>query len=429
MKPVFAMLTALLLLVSNLAKADLTIEITQGSDRAVPIAIVPFAQQGQANLPENIAEIVRNDLAHSGQFSPLADNALIARPHSSEQVNYRDWRAVDSNYLVVGQVTPEGSDYRIQFELLDIYGERRMLGEVVTVGQNQLRSAAHYISDQVFEAVTDIRGAFSTKIAYVTAEGAADSRRYGLHIADADGHNSQQILTSDEPIMSPAWSPDGNKLAYTSFETGRPAIYVQNLANSQRVQVTSFQGINGAATWSPDGRKLAMSLSKDGQPEIYTMDIAAGNFQRLTNNSAIDTEPDWSPDGESLLFTSDRSGGPQLYRYDLSSGEAKRITFTGNYNSRGRFSPVGEDIFMIHRASDGYHVAKKDMKTDRLTVLTETRWDESPSVAPNGSMIIFATQEGNRGVLGVVSADGKASYRLPSAQGDVREPAWSPFLN
>ncbi len=416
----------LMLLFGNQASADLTIEITKGSDEAIPIAVVPFGGQ---QLPEDIAQIVSDDLAHSGQFDPLTRNTLIASPTTSDEVRYRDWRAVDSNYLVVGQVSQSGQGYRIQFELMDIYGERRMLGEAVNVSANQLRSGAHYISDKVYEAITGVRGAFSTRIAYVTAQGAADNRRFALHVADADGHNSQQILTSREPIMSPAWSPDGNKLAYVSFESGNSAIYIQNLATSQRVQVTSFSGINGAPAWSPDGRKLAMSLSKDGQPEIYIMDIGSRSFQRLTRNESIDTEPSWAPDGNSLVFTSDRSGGPQLYSYSLGSGESQRLTFTGNYNSRGRYSPDGETLFMIHRGNSGFDVAKQDLSSDRLTILTDSQWAESPSVAPNGSMIIFATQQGNSGVLSVVSADGGASYRLPSAEGDVREPAWSPFMN
>lgn len=429
MKRLTSLLAGLLLLCSGFASADLTIEITKGSDRAIPIAIVPFENQGQGSVPENIANIVSDDLARSGQFDPLPRNALIASPSNSDEVTFRDWRLVDSSYLVVGEISQESGGYRIQFELMDIYGERRIIGEVVNVSANELRDAAHYISDQIFEAITGIRGAFSTQIAYVTAEGAGDNRRFGLHVADADGHGSQQILSSDDPILSPAWSPDGDKLAYVSFESGNSAIYIQDLASSQRIQATSFPGINSAPAWSPDGRKLAMSLSKDGQPEIYVMDIASRTFTRLTNSPGIDTEPEWSPDGSSLLFTSDRSGGPQLYRYDLASGQAERITFTGNYNSRGRFAPDGETIFMIHRANDGFHVAKKDMDTGRLTILTESTRDESPSVAPNGTMVIFATQQGTRGVLGVVSADGNASYRLPSAQGDVREPAWSPFLN
>ncbi|GEK46644.1 Tol-Pal system beta propeller repeat protein TolB [Halomonas pacifica] len=419
-------LAACLLLFVQQAQANLTIEITRGSDRAIPIAIVPFAGEG---LPEDLARIVSDDLERSGQFEPLPRDSMISRPARGEAVNYRDWRAVSADYLVVAEVTAEGSDYRVRYELLDVYGESRLLGEVVTADPQRLRAAAHYISDQVFEAITGIRGAFSTRIAYVTAQGAGDARRYGLHIADADGRNSQQILDSDQPIMSPAWSPDGTKLAYVSFETERPAIYIQDVTTGQRVRASSFTGINSAPAWSPDGRQLAMSLSRDGQPELYLMDIASREFRRLTDNSAIDTEPSFAPDGRSLVFTSDRSGGPQLYRYDLASGRVERLTFTGNYNARGRLSPDGESLFMIHRGNRGYQVARQELESGRLVTLTEGRWDESPSVAPNGSMVLFATQQGSAGILGAVSADGRASFRLPAARGDVREPAWSPFLN
>jgi len=428
MKRLTPLLFGWLLLFSSLASADLTIQITKGSDQAIPIAIVPFATDG-AQLPEDLSGIVESDLSRSGQFAPLPRDTLVATPHSADEVYFRDWRSVDSNYVLVGQVTPQGDQYRIRFELMDVYGEKRMLGETLTVSASQLRAGAHYVSDKVYEAITGTRGAFSTRIAYVTAQGAGDKRQFALHVADADGHNSHQILSSDDPIMSPSWSPDGGKLAYVSFETGNSAIYVQNLATGQRVQLTDFKGINGAPVWSPDGRRLAMSLSKDGQPEIYIMDIATRKLTRITRNGAIDTEPAWAPDGRSLIFTSDRSGGPQLYRHDLNSDRTQRVTFTGDYNSRGRFAPDGKSLFLIHRDSRGFHVAKQNLETDRLTVLTDTQWDESPSVAPNGAMVIFATQRGNQGILGVVSADGKASYRLPSAQGDVREPAWSPFLN
>lgn len=411
------------------AQADLTIEITQGSDRATPIAIVPFAVENGESISEDVAQVISDNLERSGQFDPLARNSLISHPSRSQDVNYRDWRAVDSDYLVVGEISREGGGYRVQYELLDVYGEERLLGEYITSNTEQLRRTAHHISDKIYEEITGVRGAFSTKIAYVTAQGEGGNSRYGLYVADADGRNSEEILSSSQPILSPAWSPDGRKLAYVSFESDRPAIYIQDLASSQRIRATSFSGINGAPDWSPDGRRLAMSLSKDGQPEIYVMNIGDRSFQRLTNNSAIDTEPSWAPDGNSLLFTSDRSGGPQLYRYDIASGEAERITFTGNYNARGRFAPDGESIFLIHRSSNGYQVARQDLDSDRLTTLTDSRVDESPSVAPNGSMVIFATQQGNSGVLGAVSADGRASFRLPAEQGDVREPAWSPFLN
>ncbi len=422
-----AWLSVVLLMFSTLAQANLTIEITRGSDRATPIAVVPFAADG--DIPEDIARIVSDNLQRSGFFDPLSRNAMFDRPSQSDEVRYGQWRALDVRYLVVGRVSREGDGYRIRYELMDVSGERRMLGESVTAGRNELRGGAHYVSDQIFEAITGIRGAFSTRIAYVTAQGVGDQMQFALYVADADGHNSQQVLNSREPILSPAWSPDGRKLAYVSFETERPAIYIQELATGQRIRATSFEGLNGAPSWSPDGRRLAMSLSKDGQPEIYVMDVASRNVERITNSSSIDTEPAWAPDGRSLLFTSDRSGGPQLYRHHLGNGQTERLTFTGNYNARGRFAPDGQSIYLVHRSSNGYQVARQDLGSGRLVVLSESRWDESPSVAPNGTMVIFATRQGNSGVLGAVSADGRSSYRLPSAQGDVREPAWSPFLN
>jgi TolB protein len=416
-----------LLLLSSVASANLTIEITRGSDQALPIGVVPFA--GSQGMPEDVAQIVQDDLERSGYFDPLARSDMFEQPNQSDDVEFGTWRSLDVRYLVVGRAEPTSGGFEIQFELMDISGQRRMIGETVTVRGNDLRGAAHYISDQIFEEITDIRGAFSTKIAYVTAQGTGDNMQFGLYVADADGRRSEQVLTSDEPIMSPAWSPDGTKLAYVSFETERPAIYIQDVATGQRVMATSFEGINGAPAWSPDGRRIAMSLSKDGQPEIYIMDVANRSVERITNNNSIDTEPAWAPDGRSLLFTSDRSGGPQLYQYSLGGGDAERLTFTGNYNARGRYSPDGEQIFLIHRSSRGYQVARQDLSGDRLVVLSESTRDESPSVAPNGTMVIFATQQGNSGVLSAVSADGRSSFRLPSAQGDVRDPAWSPFLN
>ncbi|MGM0783063.1 MAG: Tol-Pal system beta propeller repeat protein TolB [Pseudomonadota bacterium] len=423
-----AWLGIVMLCFTTLAQAQLTIEITRGSDRATPIAVVPFAANGE-QLPEDVARVISDDLERSGHFAPLSRDDMFDRPSRSDDVSYGEWRALDVRYLVVGEVSRDGDGYRIRYELMDVSGSQRMLGETVTAGNGELRSGAHFISDQVFEEITGIRGAFSTRIAYVTAQGVADDQQFALYVADADGHNSQRVLESEQPILSPAWSPDGQKLTYVSFESERPAIYVQELASGQRVQVSSFEGLNSAPAWSPDGRRLAMSLSKDGRPEIYVMNIADRSVERLTNSSSIDTEPDWSPDGDALLFTSDRSGGPQIYRYDLSSGEQERLTFTGNYNARGRFAPDGDAIFLIHRSSNGYQVARQDLDSGRLVTLSETRWDESPSVAPNGTMVIFATRQGDNGVLSAVSADGRASYRLPSAQGDVREPAWSPFLN
>ncbi|WP_016913820.1 Tol-Pal system beta propeller repeat protein TolB [Vreelandella stevensii] len=420
-------LFCVLLLISSVASANLTIEITRGSDRALPIGVVPF--EGGESLPEDVAQIIQDNLERSGFFSPLDRGAMFERPSQASDVQFGTWRSLDVRYLVVGRARQSGSGYELQFDLMDISGQRSILRETVTANSNDLRGAAHYISDEIFEAITDIRGAFSTRIAYVTAQGVGDNMQFGLYVADADGRRSQQVLTSDQPIMSPAWSPDGRKLAYVSFESGKAAIYIQDVATGQRVQATSFDGINGAPTWSPDGRRIAMSLSKDGQPEIYILDVANRSVERVTQSNSIDTEPAWSPDGRSLIFTSDRSGGPQIYQYSLGSGETNRITFTGNYNARARFSPDGEEIFFIHRSSRGYQVAKQDLGGGRLVVLSESTRDESPSVAPNGTMVIFATQQGGAGVLSAVSADGRSSFRLPAAQGEVRDPAWSPFLN
>ncbi|WP_445012111.1 Tol-Pal system beta propeller repeat protein TolB [Vreelandella stevensii] len=420
-------LFCVLLLISSVASANLTIEITRGSDRALPIGVVPF--EGGEGLPEDVAQIIQDNLERSGFFSPLDRGAMFERPSQASDVQFGTWRSLDVRYLVVGRARQSGSGYELQFDLMDISGQRPILRETVTANSNDLRGAAHYISDEIFEAITDIRGAFSTRIAYVTAQGVGDNMQFGLYVADADGRRSQQVLTSDQPIMSPAWSPDGRKLAYVSFESGKAAIYIQDVATGQRVQATSFDGINGAPTWSPDGRRIAMSLSKDGQPEIYILDVANRSVERVTQSNSIDTEPAWSPDGRSLIFTSDRSGGPQIYQYSLGSGETNRITFTGNYNARARFSPDGEEIFFIHRSSRGYQVAKQDLGGGRLVVLSESTRDESPSVAPNGTMVIFATQQGGAGVLSAVSADGRSSFRLPAAQGEVRDPAWSPFLN
>ncbi|MYL24030.1 Tol-Pal system protein TolB [Halomonas alkaliantarctica] len=415
------------LFLSNAASANLTIEITRGSDRALPIAVVPF--DGNEGLPEDVAQIIQDNLERSGYFAPLQRDAMFERPHNAQEVQFGTWRSLDVRYLVVGDIDTSAEGYRLNAELMDISGQRRMLSESIRSGEGNLRGAAHRLSDQIFEAITDIRGAFSTRIAYVTAQGVGDDMQFGLYVADADGRNSQEILSSEHPILSPAWSPDGRKLAYVSFETEQSAIYVQEVSSGQRVQLTSFEGINSAPAWSPDGRRLAMSLSKDGQPDIYLMNVARRSIERLTNSNSIDTEPSWAPDGRSLLFTSDRSGGPQLYRYTLSNDKSQRLTFTGNYNARGRFSPEGDAIFLIHRSDRGYQVARQDLDNDRLVILSETTRDESPSVAPNGTMVIFATQQNGNGVLSAVSADGRSSFRLPAAQGDVREPAWSPFLN
>ena len=420
----------LALLFSMTVHAELTIEITQGVDEPTPVAVVPFAWQGVQALPEDIAKVVSDDLYRSGMFALMPRENMLSFPSDRASLYFRDWRISGSDFVVIGRITPkEGQNLEVSYELYDVLKEERLIGEVVNASFANLRAVAHYVSDKVFERLTGVRGAFSTRIVYVTAEQIRPQvNRYRLQLADADGHNARTILESKEPILSPAWSRDGKKLAYVSFESGRPAIYVQYLETGRREKVQSFQGLNGAPAWSPDGNQLALVLSKDGNPEVYVLDLNQRRLTRITHHFGIDTEPSWSPDGQSLIFTSDRGGAPQIYSIYLPSRDITRLTFEGGYNARGSLTQDGRFLAMVHQNNGSFHIAVQDLQTGRLDLLTETFMDESPTIAPNGSVILYATQEGVRGVLGAVSLDGRVKFRLPSAQGDVREPAWSPFL-
>jgi TolB protein len=323
---------------------------------------------------------------------------------------------------------------QVQYELFDVYREARMVGEVISGTEAQLRDIAHQISDVVYEQVTGVRGAFATKILYVTSQRtSATLTNYQLNMADADGGRAQVLLESQEPIMSPAWSPDARQIAYVSFESSRPRIYIQTLATGEREQLTDFPNINSSPVWSPDGTKMAMVLSKDGNPDIYVMDLRTRELRKVTTHFAVDTEPSWMPDGQSLIFTSERAGNnrPQIYQVSLETGWDERVTFQGIYNSKGAMLQDGQNLVMIHRedASDDYHLAIQNLERGTLRTLTTTSLDESPTIAPNASMIMYASKEGGRGVLNAVSIDGRVKFQLPVAQGDVREPAWSPFLD
>ena len=411
-----------------LAHASLVIEITQGRDDAVPIAVVPFQASG-VQPAEDVAAIVAADLHRSGQFRPLPVGDLLSRPSRGEDIIWRDFRVMKTDYVVLGRVQPQAEgEYRIEYELHDVARGARLLGASYTAERGQLRDVAHSIADRVFEQLTGIQGAFSTKILYVTVN-ERDDYPFQLQYADADGHRAQTILRSREPIMSPSWSPDGSQVAYVSFESdGLPKIYVHELATSQRRVVSSERGINGAPAWSPDGAQLALTLSRDGNPQIYTLDLASGQLTRQTNSRAIDTEPRWLPDGRSLIFTSSRGGGPQIYRLDLSDKSVRRLTFEGRYNARPDITPDGRHLVFVHRTDRGFQIGVQDLKRGTFNVVTGTNMDESPSVAPNGTMIIYGTQEGGTGVLEAVSIDGRVKVNLPSKEGEVREPAWSPFL-
>lgn len=412
------------------ARAVLTIEIVDGVEGALPIAVVPFAWEGEGSAPAlDVSEVVRANLHRSGQFSPLEVSQMVDRPHRRDQVNFGTWRLLGSDYLVVGRLVPSGEGFRAEFELFNTHSQQRLLGYAVSGGRDELRSMAHHISDLIYEELLGIKGAFSTRIAYVTSEGEGKDTRYALHVADADGHNPQTIVRSNEPLLSPTWSPDGRRLAYVSFESRNSAIYVQDLATGSRERVTSFQGINGAPDFSPDGRRLALALSKDGALNIYVLDLDSGNLRRVTDHWAIDTEPRWLPDGRGLLFTSDRGGRPQIYSLDVGSGRVERVTYEGNYNSRASVSPDGRLVAMVHGSGNNFRIGVLERNSGVVRLLSGGPLDESPSFAPNGSMILYATQAEGRGALAAVSADGRVRQELRVTQGNVREPAWSPFLS
>jgi len=431
MKKRFGLLLPLLLLAS-VAQARLTIEITQGVEGAMPIAVVPFA--GEELYSDHVSEIIGADLARSGRFSPLAADKLPALPHDGNGINYSAWRTAGVESLLVGRVQAKGNALVVQFQLFDVLRGVQLTGYSIPTDASRLRRVAHQISDIVYEKLTGQRGAFNTHVAYVTVQQAtAQQRSYRLAVADADGFNEQIILTSKAPLMSPAWSPDGRRLAYVSFEKGRSEVYVQDVTTGKREAVAQYKGLNSAPSWSPDGRRLALTLSRDGNPEIYILDLQSHALTRVTFSQAIDTEPAFSPDGQSLVFTSDRGGRPQIYQVALSGyrpqGRPRRLTFEGDYNARASFSPDGSQLVLINGEKNRFRIAVQDMKTGAVRVLTNNRLDESPSFAPNGSMIIFATERNNRGILEAVSVDGRANQRLGTSQGGVREPAWSPFIS
>lgn len=420
----------MLFLWQGVAAAALTIEITEGVEGAMPVAVVPFAWQGTGNPPsQQVADVISADLTRSGRFKTLPEKDMLSRPHGTQGVDFRDWRALGQDALVVGSVKPNGpGGYLVKFQLFDVLRGEQLAGFSVPTTASGLRLTAHRIADIVFEKLTGIAGAFATRIAYITeTTGKGGVKRTSLRVADADGYNPQTIVSSTEPLLSPAWSPDGRRIAYVSMEKRRHAIYVQEVLTGKREKVVSFKGINSAPAWSPDGRRLAMTLSKDGNPEVYVMEMGSKRLTRLTNNYAIDTEPAWSPDGRHVIFTSDRGGGPQIYRVSSSGGKAKRLTFQNSYNARASYARDGKSITLVTRENGQYRIAVLNLKNNLMEILTRGQLDESPSFAPNDSMVLYATRSGRRGVLSAVSVDGGVRQRLALDVGDVREPAWSPF--
>ncbi|SBV35535.1 periplasmic protein [uncultured Stenotrophomonas sp.] len=427
-----ATLTVLLLpIVAMAQQKGLEIDIVGGNASALPVTVVPMPYQGSAGTPAtDVAAVVRADLDRSGQFRTLPEAQIVERPTRGAEVQYPTWRALKQDYLVVGRVLDAGAGaYRVEYELFDVAKGERMLGLAMTARSSAMRDVAHQMADAIYEKVTGVRGAFWTRIAYVTASGRGDAMRYALMVADSDGYNPQTIVRSAEPLLSPSWSPDGNQLAYVSFERGNSAIYIQNISSGARELVASFRGINSAPAFSPDGRRLALTLSRSGNPEIYVMDLGSKQLTQLTNHFAIDTEPTWSADGGSIYFTSDRGGRPQIYQVAASGGSASRVTFQGNYNAKATVSFDGKKIAVAQGAGNTYKIALMDssLGSPRWSTLSPGSLDESPSFAPNAGMVLYAAREGGRGVLYAVSADARVRQRLVLADGDVREPAWGPY--
>jgi TolB protein len=424
-------LTALALLPLRGAQAQLEIEIISGNPSALPIAIVPFEWQDATPPPiTSVDQIISSDLYRSGLFDPMDVEDMAEKPLEEEQIRFGTWRLLKVDYIVIGKVRApaDGEGHELIYQLFDVHTQEQLLSRITAVGPGDLRFGAHRVADAIYEALTGVPGAFSTRIAYVTATGLGNGSRYELVVADADGYAPQSIVGSPEPLLSPAWSPDGRKLAYVSFEKGNSAIYMQDVSTGSRELISSGTGINGAPSFSPDGSKMALTLSRTGNPEIFVRDMATGRTDQVTQHWSIDTEAIWAPDGRYLYFTSDRGGRPQIYRVPPTGGTPQRVTLAGEYNARASVSPDGRKIAVAQGQGNEYRIAVWDIETERFTILTPGKLDESPSYAPNGSMILYATREGDRGVLSAVSADGSVRQRLILSEGDVREPAWSPVI-
>ena len=430
------MVLGMMMVASTSAWSELTIEINEGYENAYPIAIVPFGfrtelktADASVQTPLDLSTVIAADLRRSGQFNPIASSVMPSLPHELESVNFSAWRTLDVDNMLIGQlIAQENGLYTIEVRFLDVLRQKQVIGKRwIDIRKERLRGVAHQISDLIYEELTGVRGAFNTQIAYVTLRKIGTKRLYTLEISDSDGHNPQPILKSSKPIMSPSWSPDGSKLAYVSFESGRSNIVVQSLDGQYRKVVANYKGINSAPAWSPDGTKLAMTLSKGGSADIYLLDLNTNKLQRLTRNWSIETEAAWAANGQSLFFNSDRRGQPQVFQVFLDTGEIRRVTFEGKYNANPEISPNGRYLAMVH-GNKGFHIAVQDLYTNEFNVLTDSFLDESPTFAPNGEMILYAMNKNGRGVLAVVAIDGRTSQTLRVKNGEVREPAWGPYI-
>ncbi len=418
------------------ANAQLRIEVTSGVVDPIPVAVAPLVAADAETLAAlgtlDLAGIIRRDLESSGRFRALAPERMPADTSGSAALIAADWRARGVDYLVRGRVSREGlAGFAIDYELVGaLVGQTLITERVVTPNQTSAwRNAAHRVADRVYERILGVRGAFATRVAYVSVDGAPPTQSYQLIVADADGEGPRVVLESRQPLMSPAWSPDGEWLAYVSFESGAAAIYVQQLRTGERRRVSARVGVNGAPAWAPDGQRMALTLSgSSGNLDLYLLELASQKLTRLTDDLAIDTEPVWSPDGVTLYFTSDRAGAPQVYRMRPGSSERpQRVTFGVGYAARPRVSPDGRQLAFVTRESGAFRIAIQELESGQVRTLTRGRLDESPSFAPNGALLIYAGRERGAATLATVSVDGLTGQRLRADRGEVRDPAWGPF--
>ena len=419
-----ALLGLVFALLSLVAKAELTIEIVGGAANQIPIAIMPFdTHPADAAQQNSIANVINADLKRSGLFRTLETRGVANQPHQLAEVKYADWMAIQAQALAIGNVEPiSGNRLKVSFRLLDVLKQNQLLATEFTITPAQQRMTAHKIADMIYEKLIGEKGVFSTRISYVNKA----NGRYSLEVADADGFNPQTVVSSKESLISPSWSPDGKKIAYVSFEKKKPIIFVQSLVTGQRYVLANFKGNNSAPAWSPDGSKLAIVLTYSANSQVYVINADGSGLRKVTSSSGIDTEPEWSPDGAFIYFTSNRGGGPQIYRVPSSGGEAKRITFEGGYNVSPHISPDGKLLTYIKQDASGFRVAIQDIESGQIQTRSDTARDESPSFAPNGRMILYATNVSGKGTLAAVSTDGRVKQRLTDNGGDVREPSWGP---
>ncbi len=422
-------LTSLFIIYSSFLSSDLRIEITKGIEDPIRIAIVPIEWNLEFPPKEYLHQIISSDLESFGEFVSLSPKEMLSLPKSEQEIFYRDWKLLDIDYLVLGTASRGESPQEIvvNFSLFNVTRERLMKRSISVGSSLYLNALAHIMSDRIYNEINGLPGISSTKISYINQNNSSE-KKYFLRVTDIDGRNDSSIFSSSEPLMSPSWSSDGKRLAYVSFEEGTSRIFIQEIYTGKRKGLKLERGINSSPNWSPSDKYLAAVLSKEGNPDIFRYDLEKDEWKQLTDHFGIDTEPDWSPDGRKIIFTSNRSGSPQIYEMSISNKKIRRKTFEGTYNARARYTPDGKSFVFVHRRDGLFHIAVQNLRTGKLKILTDTTLDESPTISPNGKVIIYATKDKEKDILAGISIDGKTRFILPTSAGGVREPSWSPLL-